>query len=55
LKEIRKNNIREQEVQKELEKEDRQTWKDNRVVCMKEKIYIPNNQKIQGVNTTKKS
>ena len=46
LEEIQKNNTREQEVQKKLEKEDRQTWKDNRIVYMEEKIYIPNNWKI---------
>ena len=46
LEEIWKNNTREQEVQKKLEKEDRQTWKDNRIVYMEEKIYIPNNWKI---------
>ena len=47
LKEIRKNNIREQEVQKNLEKEDEQTQEDNRIACIKGKIYVPNNQKIQ--------
>ena len=46
LEEIWKNNTREQEVQKKLEKEDRQTQKDNRIVYMEEKIYIPNNWKI---------
>ena len=46
LEEIQKNNTREQEVQKELEKKDGQAWKDNRVVYIEEKIYIPNNQKI---------
>ena len=46
LEEIRKNNIREQEVQKSLGKEDSQAWKDNRVVYMEEKIYIPNNWKV---------
>ena len=47
LEEIQKNNTREQEVQKKLEKEDGQTWKDNRIVYIEEKIYIPNNWKIQ--------
>jgi len=46
LEEIQKNNIKEQEVQKELEKKDRQAWKDNRVVYIKERIYVPNNWKI---------
>ena len=47
LEEIQKNNMKEQEVQKELEKDDSQAWKDNRVIYIKGKIYIPNNQKIQ--------
>ena len=47
LEEIQKNNMKEQEVQKELEKGDSQAWKDNRVIYIKGKIYIPNNQKIQ--------
>ena len=46
LKEIQKNNIREQEVQKKLDKEDGQAWEDNRVVYMERKIYILNNWKI---------
>ena len=46
LDEIQKNNIREQ-VQKELEKEDGQTWKENRMVYMEEKVYVSNNWKIQ--------
>ena len=45
LEEIRNNNTREQEVQKELEKKDNQVWEDNRVVYIEGKIYIPNNQK----------
>ena len=45
FKEIQKNNMREQEVQKELKKKDGQAWKDDRVVYIEEKIYIPNNQK----------
>ena len=41
-----KNNTRKQEVQKELEKEDRQAWKNNRVIYIEERIYVINNQKI---------
>ena len=41
-----KNNTREQEVQKELEKEDRQAQKNNRVIYIEERIYVINNQKI---------
>ena len=37
LEEIQKNNIREQEVQKKLEKEDREAQKNNRVVYIEEK------------------
>ena len=47
LEEILKNNTKEQEVQKELEKEDGQAQEDNGVVYMKGKIYVPNNWKIQ--------
>ena len=47
LKEIQRNNIREQEVQKELEEDNGQVWEDNKVVYMEGKIYISNNQKIQ--------
>ena len=46
LKEIQNNNIREQEVQKKLDKEDGQAWEDNRVVYIQRKIYILNNWKI---------
>ena len=46
LKEIQKNNTREQKVLKELEKDDRQAQKDNGVVYIERRIYIPNNQKI---------
>ena len=46
LEEIQKNNIKKQEVQKELEKKDRQAWENNRVVYIKGKIYVPNNWKI---------
>ena len=47
LEELQKNNTREQEVQKELEKEDEQVQEDNKVVNIEAKIYIPNNWKIQ--------
>jgi len=47
LEEIQRNNIREQEVQKELEEDNGQVWEDNKVVYMEGKIYISNNQKIQ--------
>ena len=38
--------MREQEIQKKLEKNKEQTWEDNGIVYMDGKIYIPNNWKI---------
>ena len=32
---------------KELEKEDGQSWKEDRIVYVNERIYVPNNQKIR--------
>jgi len=39
--------MREQEVQKKLKKYNGQVWKDNRIVYVKERIYVSNNRKIQ--------
>ncbi len=47
IKEIRRNNTREKKVVQVLEKEDGLTWKEDRVVYMKERIYVPNNKKIR--------
>ena len=47
LEEIRKNKTKEQEVCKELEKEDSQSYEENRIVYMNGRIYILNNQKIR--------
>ena len=47
IKEIRKNTTREKEVIQALEKEDGITWKEDRVVYMDGRIYIPNNKKIR--------
>ena len=49
LEEIKINWTREQEVQKELEKNEGQAWEENGIVYVdgKIKIYISNNQKIQ--------
>jgi len=47
LEKIQRNYIREQEVLKELEKDKEQAWEDNGIVYVKERIYIPNNQKLQ--------
>ena len=46
LDKIQRNKIRKQEVQKKLEKEEGQAWKDNRVVYIEERIYISSNWKI---------
>jgi len=46
LEEIIKNQMKEQEVQNELEKDKDQVWEDNEIVYMDGKIYIPNNWKI---------
>jgi len=47
LEKIQRNYIREQEVLKELEKNKEQAWEDNGIVYVKERIYVPNNQKLQ--------
>ena len=47
LEEIRKNKTKEQEVYKELEKEDSQSYEENGIVYVDGRIYIPNNQKIR--------
>ena len=47
LEEIRKNKTKEQEVCKELEKEDGQSYEENRIVYVNGRIYVPNNQKIR--------
>ena len=44
LEEIQKNNTREQEVQKELEKDNKQAYEDNRVAYMNRKIREFNNK-----------
>jgi len=47
VEEIQKNNTREQEVQQMLKKEDGSTWKQDGIVYIEGKIYIPNNQKLK--------
>ena len=47
IKEIRKNTTREKEVVQALKKEDRLTWKEDGVVYIKGRIYVPNNKKIK--------
>jgi len=43
LEKIRRNQNREQEVQKELEKYEEQTWEDINIVYIEEEIYVLNN------------
>ena len=45
VKKIKRNNTREQEVVQALKKEDRLTWKKDKIVYMKGRIYVPNNKK----------
>ena len=47
LREIQKSNMREKEVIQALEKQDRLTWKENGVIYMEGRIYVPNNKKIR--------
>jgi len=46
LKEIKRNQTKEQEIEKELEKDNGQAWEDNEIVYVEGKIYVPNNRKI---------
>jgi len=46
LEEIRRNQTREQNIQKKLKKDNGQVWEDNGIVYVKERIYVPNNRKI---------
>ena len=43
LEEIWRNNTKEQEVLKELRKDEEQAWKDNWIVYVEGKIYVSNN------------
>ena len=47
LREIWKNNTREKKVIQALEKQDGLTWKEDGVVYMEGRIYVPNNKKIR--------
>ena len=47
IEEIQRNGTKEQEVIRELEKEDSQSQKENGIVYMDGRIYIPNNHKIK--------
>jgi len=45
IKEIKRNNTREQEVVQALKKKDGLTWKEDRIVYIEGRTYIPNNKK----------
>jgi len=47
MKEIRKNSTREKEVIQALERQDRLTWKEDGVVYIEGRIYVPNNKRIR--------
>ena len=47
LEKIQRNNIKEQEVVKELEKNNEQAWEEDGIVYVEGRIYNSNNQKIQ--------
>ena len=47
LEEIKRNNTREQEVVQALEKDDRLSWEQDRIIYMKGRIYILNNKKLK--------
>jgi len=44
---IKKIQTREQEVTKQLKKKDRQSWKENRIVYIDSKIYVPRNRQLR--------
>ena len=47
LKEIKRNMTGEKEVVQALKKEDGLTWKEDGVVYMEGRVYVPNNRKIK--------
>ena len=46
LEEIRRNSTKEQKFLKKLEKRDSQSWEEDGIVYVKERIYITNNRRI---------
>ena len=44
LEEIQRNNMKEQEVQQVLKKEDELTWEQDGIIYMEGRIYISNNK-----------
>ena len=47
LEEIRRNGTKEQEVIQALEKNNRLSWKEDGIVYMKGRIYVPNSKKLK--------
>ena len=47
LEEIQRNRTKEKEVHKKLEKEDSQSWEEDRIIYVDGRIYVPNCQKIR--------
>ena len=47
LEEIQRNEMKEQEVIKKIEKEDGQFWEEDRIVYMDGRIYVLNNKKLK--------
>ena len=47
LEEIKQNRTKKPEVIKKLDKEDNQSWEDNRIIYVDGRIYVLNNQKLQ--------
>ena len=47
LEEICRNNTKEKEIQQVLKKEDGLLWEQDRIAYMKERIYIPNNNRLK--------
>ena len=45
VKEIKRNNTREQEVVQALKKENGLTWEEDGIVYIEGKVYVPNNKK----------
>jgi len=43
---IKKIQTREQEVTRQLEKKDEQSWEENRIVYIDGKIYVPRNRQL---------